>query len=216
MKITGSYTFDAPQQDVWDLLMDPNVIARALPGVDHLTPVGPNEYEANMKVGLGAVGGQYAARFSLTEIVPPTSYRMTISGKGQRGFVNGTGAITLEPASDQTIVHYVGDAALGGQLAGVAQRLVEGAARTVINQGLRTLDGQLAERRAAALAPATPPAPAEVQPTEGAPIPPPTPPTFTPPPRPTPAPAFPPASPIVWFIAGAAFMAIVLRLFRRK
>ncbi len=150
MKITGSYTFDAPQQDVWDLLMDPHVIAKAMPGVDQFTPVGPNQYEAQMKVGLGAVSGQYAARFTLSDINPITSYTMTINGKGQRGFVNGTGEVRLEPDGDKTICHYVGDAALGGQLAGVAQRLVEGAGRTVINQGFKSLDAELAQRPAPA------------------------------------------------------------------
>ena len=212
MKITGSYTFDAPQQDVWDLLMDPNVIAKAMPGVDQFTPVGPNQYEAQMKVGLGAVSGQYAARFTLSNIDPITSYTMTINGKGQRGFVNGTGEVRLEPDGDKTICHYVGDAALGGQLAGVAQRLVEGAGRTVINQGFKSLDAELAQRRAPAIAP-----PAEVAPApEGAPgaAPTPTPaPIWT---RPAPAPSAVPSNPFLWIVVGAVGMAIILWLFDRR
>ncbi|MCW5882133.1 MAG: SRPBCC family protein [Anaerolineae bacterium] len=212
MKITGSYTFDAPQQDVWDLLMDPHVIAKAMPGVDQFTPVGPNQYEAQMKVGLGAVSGQYAARFTLSDINPITSYTMTINGKGQRGFVNGTGEVRLEPDGDKTICHYVGDAALGGQLAGVAQRLVEGAGRTVINQGFKSLDAELAQRRAPAIAP-----PAEVAPApEGAPgaAPTPTPaPIWT---RPAPAPSAVPSNPFLWIVVGAVGMAIILWLFDRR
>lgn len=212
MKITGSYTFDAPQQDVWDLLMDPHVIAKAMPGVDQFTPVGPNQYEAQMKVGLGAVSGQYAARFTLSDINPITSYTMTINGKGQRGFVNGTGEVRLEPDGDKTICHYVGDAALGGQLAGVAQRLVEGAGRTVINQGFKSLDAELAQRRAPAIAP-----PAEVAPApEGAPgaAPTPTPaPIWT---RPAPTPSAVPSNPFLWIVVGAVGMAIILWLFDRR
>lgn len=215
MKITGSYTFDAPQQDVWDLLMDPNVIAKAMPGVDQFTPVGPNQYETQMKVGLGAVSGQYAARFTLSEINPITSYKMTINGKGQRGFVNGTGEVRLEPDGDKTICHYVGDAALGGQLAGVAQRLVEGAGRTVINQGFKSLDAQLAQRRAPAIAAPTMEAPAGPAP-EAAPGVAPTPspaPTWAPP---APTPSAVPTNPFLWIVVGAVGMAIILWLFDRR
>ncbi len=212
MKITGSYTFDAPQQDVWDLLMDPNVIAKAMPGVDQFTPVGPNQYEAQMKVGLGAVSGQYAARFTLSNIDPITSYTMTINGKGQRGFVNGTGEVRLEPDGDKTICHYVGDAALGGQLAGVAQRLVEGAGRTVINQGFKSLDAQLAQRRAPAIAPPAEVAPAPEAAPGAAPTPPPAP-IWT---RPAPAPSGVPTNPFLWIVVGAVGMAIILWLFDRR
>ncbi|MFN8470603.1 MAG: carbon monoxide dehydrogenase subunit G [Anaerolineae bacterium] len=153
MKISGSYTFNAPQDEVWALLMDPNAIAKAIPGVDHFEPVGDNTYEAQLKLGLGAVSGQYSGRISLSDIESPTHYKMTIGGKGQRGFVNASGTVDLVGQEAITLVNYVGDAALGGQLAGVSQRLMEGAAKTIINQGFKSLDSQLAERRAAAALP---------------------------------------------------------------
>ena len=149
MKIHGSYTFDAPQDEVWALLMDPQAIAKAIPGVENFHPVGENDYEAQIKLGLGAISGQYAGRVTISDVDAPTHYKMTVGGKGQRGFVNGAGSITLEPQDAKTVVHYTGDAALGGQLAGIGQRLVEGAARTIINQGFKSLESQLAERRAA-------------------------------------------------------------------
>ncbi|MFN8496506.1 MAG: carbon monoxide dehydrogenase subunit G [Anaerolineae bacterium] len=156
MKISGSYTFNAPQDEVWALLMDPDAIAKAIPGVDHFAPVGDHIYEAQIKLGLGAVSGQYSARITLSDIEAPIHYKMTIGGKGQRGFVNASGTIDLVPQDDRTLCNYAGDAALGGQLAGVSQRLMEGAAKTIIAQGFKSLDGQLAERRAAAAVPAIP------------------------------------------------------------
>ncbi|MFN8481573.1 MAG: carbon monoxide dehydrogenase subunit G [Anaerolineae bacterium] len=156
MKISGSYTFNAPQDEVWALLMDPNAISKAIPGVDHFEPVGDNVYEAQLKLGLGAVSGQYSGRITLTDIEAPTHYKMTIGGKGQRGFVNASGTIDLVAQDERTLCNYAGDAALGGQLAGVSQRLMEGAAKTIIAQGFKSLDGQLAERRAAAAAPPVP------------------------------------------------------------
>ena len=233
MKIHGSYTFDAPQDEVWALLMDPQAIAKAIPGVENFHPIGENDYEAQLKLGLGAISGQYAGRVTITDVDAPTYYKMTIGGKGQRGFVNGSGSITLEPQDTKTVVHYMGDAALGGQLAGIGQRLVEGAARTLINQGFKSLEGQLAERRAAVApaptpapeveappapevtpevtpeAAAPPPAPAAPAPAAPAPVPAPRPPVPAPPPMPG------PALPITWVIIGAIVIIVLLILLFR-
>lgn len=209
MKISGSYTFDAPQEEVWALLMDPGAISKAIPGVESFTPVGDNDYEAQLKLGIGAISGQYAGRVTITDIQPPTHYKMTIGGKGQRGFVNGTGEINLEPQDSKTVIHYTGDAALGGQLAGIGQRLIEGAARTLINQGLKSLEGQLAERRAAMPAPA---------PVEEAPAPEmaaPVPATRPTPQPPAPVPAGRGGIPMSWVIIGAIIIAILLYLLFR-
>lgn len=234
MKISGSYTFNAPQDEVWALLMDPQVISKAIPGVENFHEVAENDYEAQIKLGIGAISGQYAGRVTITDVQPPTHYKMTVGGKGQRGFVNGTGEINLEPQEGKTVVHYTGDAALGGQLAGIGQRLIEGAARTIINQGFKSLEGQLAERRAAALPPTVAPEP-EVAPEVA---PPPVPEAVTPPvvetptpapvapapaapvpaPRPTPpapVPAAGPAIPITWVILGAIVIIILLILLFR-
>ena len=239
MKIHGSYTFDAPQDEVWALLMDPQAIAKAIPGVENFHPIGENDYEAHLKLGLGAISGQYAGRVTITDVDAPTHYKMTVGGKGQRGFVNGVGSITLEPQDAKTIVHYTGDAALGGQLAGIGQRLVEGAARTLINQGFKSLEAQLVERRAAAApAPAQvveiPPAPEvtpevtpeitpEITPEAAAPAPErapaaPIPVAPAPAPRPAapaPSPAPGPALPITWVIIGAIIIIILLILLFR-
>ena len=230
MKIHGSYTFDAPQDEVWALLMDPQAIAKAIPGVENFHPIGENDYEAQLKLGLGAISGQYAGRVTISDVDAPTHYKMTVGGKGQRGFVNGHGEINLEPQDAKTVVHYMGDAALGGQLAGIGQRLVEGAARTLINQGFKSLEAQLAERRAAvAPAPApeveAPPAPEvtpEVTPEAAAPTPerapeapvplaPPAPRPVAPVPPPTPGPALP----ITWVIIGAIIIIVLLILLFR-
>ncbi|MCW5853154.1 MAG: carbon monoxide dehydrogenase subunit G [Anaerolineae bacterium] len=232
MKIHGSYTFDAPQDEVWALLMDPQAIAKAIPGVENFHPIGENDYEAQLKLGLGAISGQYAGRVTISDVDAPTHYKMTVGGKGQRGFVNGHGEINLEPQDAKTVVHYTGDAALGGQLAGIGQRLVEGAARTLINQGFKSLEAQLVDRRAA-VAPAptpvpeieTPPAPEvapEVTPEAAAPTPeraPEAPVPLAPPaPRPVapaPPPAPQPALPITWVIIGAIIIIILLILLFR-
>ncbi len=202
MKISGSYTFNAPQDEVWDLLMDPNAIAKAIPGVDHFEPVGEHAFEAQLKLGIGAVSGQYAGRVTLSDIEAPTHYKMTIGGKGQRGFVNASGTVDLVGQDTQTLVNYHGDAAIGGQLAGVSQRLVEGAAKTLINQGFKSLESQLAERRAAAAAPPPTPTPEAVGPA----------------PRPVSPPPYAPAAPGLpwtWVVIGSIATLLLIWILRR-
>ncbi len=205
MKISGSYTFNAPQDEVWALLMDPDAIAKAIPGVDHFEPVGDHVYEAQLKLGLGAVSGQYSGRVSLSEIEAPSHYKMTVGGKGQRGFVNASGSVDLVGQDAQTLLNYTGDAAIGGQLAGVSQRLVEGAAKTMINQGFKSLEAQLTERRAAAAAAAAPPPVSETGASTPRPV---SPPPYAPPPA-------APAVPWTWAAIGVFATLLLIWILRR-
>ncbi len=150
MKLKGSHTFQAPRQTVWDLLMNPDVIARILPGVETFTPLGQDEYQAKINLGIGAVKGEYTGRVTLRDIIPPTYYKLVLNSNSQRGFVKGEGALNLEEQGGVTVLNYEGEAQIGGQLAGVGQRLLEGAARTLINQGFKALEAEIEARQAAA------------------------------------------------------------------
>jgi len=157
MNVKGSYTFRAPRQLVWDLLMDPDVIAKVLPGVQSFSPVGQDEYQARVNLGIGVVKGEYTGHVALRDIVPPTGYRLILNGNSQRGFVKGEGSLELVEQGGTTVLNYAGNAQIGGQLAGVGQRLLESAARTLIGQGFKALEAELEARQAAAGAPAAPP-----------------------------------------------------------
>jgi carbon monoxide dehydrogenase subunit G len=167
MQIHGTHTFNAPKQVVWDALMDPTILATALPGGEALEKTGENEYKAAMKVRVGPVQGKFDGAIELTDISVLESYRMKVNGQGAPGFVNGEGNVRLEAAGGETIMHYDGDVQVGGKIAGVGQRLIDSTAKSMIRQGLVALDAQiqlLAVARAttttaaaaAAAAPATP------------------------------------------------------------
>lgn len=162
MQIQGTHTFQAPKQVVWDALMDPTILAMALPGGEALEKTSENEYKAAMKVRVGPVQGKFDGTVELTEINELESYRMKVSGQGSPGFLNGEGKVQLEGAGATTIMHYSGDVQVGGKIASVGQRLIDSTAKAMIRQGLVVLDAQIALHAATAAAVAPPVAPAPV------------------------------------------------------
>ncbi|NJN18338.1 MAG: carbon monoxide dehydrogenase subunit G [Oscillochloris sp.] len=147
MRIAGNYTFEATREDVWSALNDPEVLARTIPGCQRLDQVGENEYDSTLKVGLQAVRGVYNGRVKIDNLVAPESYDIHVDGKGNNGFLKGTGSIKLRAEGDTTILDYGGEAQVGGTIASVGQRLLDGAAKTLINQSLKALNQQVMERR---------------------------------------------------------------------
>jgi uncharacterized protein len=147
VRIAGNYTFEATREEVWAALNDPEVLARTIPGCQRLEAIGVHEYESTLKVGIQAVRGVYSGRIKLDQIVAPESYDLHVDGKGSNGFLKGAGSIKLRTDGAQTILDYGGEAQIGGTIATVGQRLLDGAARTLINQSLKALAQQIEERR---------------------------------------------------------------------
>lgn len=144
MRLEGTYTFNAPRSDVWDALMDPSVLATALPGGEQMEQVGDNDYRASMNVKIGPVQGRFDGKISLADIVPLQQYTMKVDGQGAPGFVSGEGTLFLEDNDDGgTLLRYGGEVQVGGRIAGVGQRLIESTARSLTRQGLAALDASL-------------------------------------------------------------------------
>lgn len=148
MKIAGNYTFAASREEVWAALNDPEVLARTIPGCQRLEQVGENEYESTLKIGLQAVRGVYSGRVKIDNLHPPESYEIHVDGKGSNGFLKGSGSIQLREENGHTILDYGGEAQIGGTIASVGQRLLDGAAKTLISQSLKALAAQIEARRA--------------------------------------------------------------------
>lgn len=150
MKIEGDFLFNGPQQVVWDIVQDPEVLATALPGAKSLDQVSENEYEGEMNIRIGPVAGVFSGRVTLSDQVPPESLTMTVDGQGKPGFVKGSGHIELvSQEGDKTLMKYVGDLQVGGRLASAGQRLLDTASKSMIGEGLNTLDKALQARVAA-------------------------------------------------------------------
>jgi uncharacterized protein len=143
MQLKGTYRFDAPKADVWEALLDPKVLAQALPGGDELERLGENEYKAALNVRVGPVQGKFEGKVELADIQLLTSYRMKVSGQGAPGFVTGEGAVQLEESDSGTLITYHGDVQIGGRIASVGQRLLDSTARSMLRQGFRAMDDHL-------------------------------------------------------------------------
>ena len=150
MKIEGEYVFNGPREEVWKIVRDPEVLSTALPGAQSLEQVSENEYEGEINVRIGPVGGDFSGRVVISDEVPPESCTMSVEGKGKPGFVKGTGHVRLIPQEeDKTLMKYDGDVQIGGRLASVGQRLIDTASKSMIQQGLDTLDQALQARMGA-------------------------------------------------------------------
>jgi len=134
MKLAGQYILPAPPAKVWELLTDPVRLAKLLPGCERLEPDGPDRFKVAVKLGIAAISGNYSGSVEFGEKKPPTSMRMKLSGMGVPGFVDGVGHIELVEKSGQTELRYTGEAQVGGMIAAVGQRMVEGAARKIVDQ----------------------------------------------------------------------------------
>lgn len=146
MKIEGSYPFAAPRDVLWPMLLDPQVLANAMPGCEALEAVGENQYQGTLKIKVGPVQGKFQGDIALININSPESYTVSVDGRGAPGYVKGTGSLKLEEDGEMTTLHYSGDAQVGGRLASVGQRLLDTSANAIIRQSLEGLGQQVQAR----------------------------------------------------------------------
>ena len=142
MDITATYSFAATPSEVWSLLMDPDAIAACLPGCRELRPLpalsgvegGDDRYQAELIIGVAAVSGTFTATIALSDKVPPHSYRLQVDATGKPGFAHGSATIVLSAEQNGTLAHVTAAANVGGLIARVGQRLLEGVARMTMDR----------------------------------------------------------------------------------
>lgn len=134
MKISGTYTLPVPQARAYQLMQDPEVLARAIPGCESLEKTGPDEYRMKMKMALASLSGAFEGKVRITEQVPPESFRLVVEGAGKIGFVKGDGLLKLRTVEGGTEVAYEGEAQVGGTMAAVGQRLIDGTSKMMIRK----------------------------------------------------------------------------------
>jgi carbon monoxide dehydrogenase subunit G len=144
VKVNGQHILNAPRDKVWAFLMDPEAIAKVIPGCEQLEEVAPDTYQATLKLGIAAVKGTYTGSVKIFDKTQPTHYRMAIDGSGTPGFVKGEAAIDLQEQDSTTVLTYEADTQVGGLIANVGQRMIGGVAKLIINQSLKKLDDELA------------------------------------------------------------------------
>jgi len=147
MKLDGEYLFNGPREEVWKLVRDPEVLSTALPGTQSLNKISDTEFEGFMHLKIGPMAGNFAGKLVVSNEVPPESCTLTVEGKGAPGSVKGTGHVQLiEQADGKTLMKYTGDLQVSGTLASTGQRMIEPVSKSMIRQGLETLDKALQAR----------------------------------------------------------------------
>ena len=134
MKISGSYALPLSQERAYQIMQDPKVLAQAIPGCEELEKTGENEYRMKMKMVLASLSGVFEGKVKITDQIPPSSFRLVVEGSGRPGFVKGDGLLKLSAVDTGTEVSYEGDTQVGGTIAAVGQRLLDGTAKIMIRR----------------------------------------------------------------------------------
>ncbi|HKP86405.1 MAG TPA: carbon monoxide dehydrogenase subunit G [Blastocatellia bacterium] len=142
MKIEGRQELNAKRERVYQALVDPAVLQRCIPGCERLEKTGENTYSTTMKTGVGSIKGVFTGNVKLEDMKPPSHYRITVDGKGQPGFLKGSGDLDLEEVDGTTVVNYKGDVQVGGTIAGVGQRMIQGAAKMMATQFFTAIEAE--------------------------------------------------------------------------
>jgi len=135
MDMTGEAEIAAPRERVYEALNDPEVLKRALPGCEQIEKVSDNEMTATMVAKVGPVKAKFSGRVALSDRNPPESYTISGEGKGgAAGFAKGSAKVRLEPKGPSTLLHYEVNAQVGGKLAQLGGRLIDGTAKKMADE----------------------------------------------------------------------------------
>ena len=145
MELTETYTLPVPQHKAWEALNDTEILRASIPGCDSIEPDGENAYAVALSASVGPVKARFKGRMELTDIDAPHTYTIVFEGQGgAAGFGKGQTHVKLEPEGDDaTKLTYTATAQVGGKLAQIGSRLVDGAARKLAGEFFRRFGEQL-------------------------------------------------------------------------
>lgn len=145
MELTESYTLPVPQQRAWEALNDTDILRASIPGCDSIEADGENAYALSMSASVGPVKARFKGRMQLTDIDAPRTYTIVFEGQGgAAGFGKGSAHVTLEAEGEAaTKLSYTASAQVGGKLAQIGSRLVDGAARKIAGEFFKRFGAQL-------------------------------------------------------------------------
>src|SRR5262249_49306139 len=140
----GTARVPAAPGEVWRRLLDPDTLRAVIPGAHAVEKISNTRFRAEVTLGVGPVKGRYRASIELSELAPPRAVRLSGSVAGVLGSGRGSGRITLAAEGGGTLISYSYDAEIGGKVAAVAGRLLDGAARLIIRQFFEALARRMA------------------------------------------------------------------------
>ena len=166
MEMQGSRHLAVSRQQAWEALNDPQVLKTCIPGCDRVEPTGENQYAIGMAVKVGPVAARFNGKIQLLDVMPPSSYTLSFEGQGgAAGFGKGTAKVNLAPPAEGSgcELNYTANAQVGGKIAQVGQRLVDGVAKSMAEDFFRRFDEEMQRRHPDAYAAAPAAAPVEAE-----------------------------------------------------
>jgi carbon monoxide dehydrogenase subunit G len=128
--MNGEYQLAVPRETVWEALNDAETLKSCIPGCEQLDKVSDTEFQAVAVTKIGPVKARFKGKVTLSELDPPNGYKISGQGDGGvAGFATGGATVKLEPKDGGTLLSYAVEAQIGGKLAQLGQRLVNGAAK---------------------------------------------------------------------------------------
>jgi carbon monoxide dehydrogenase subunit G len=162
MDMTGQYRIPAPREQVWAALNDPAMLKASLPGCESLEKLSDHEFAATVVAKVGPVKAKFNGNVMLSNLNPPESYTISGEGKGgAAGFAKGGADVRLTEEGDVTVLTYTAKADVGGKLAQLGSRLIDGTAKKMADEFFDNFRQQVV---GPVLAPAPEPGPEPVPP----------------------------------------------------
>ena len=135
MEMTGEELIPLPQDATWNALNDTAVLKGCIPGCDSIEQISPTEFQLAMTAKVGPVSAKFKGKMTLSDVVPPQTYTINFEGQGGvAGFAKGQARVDLAPDTGGTRLTYTAKAMVGGKLAQVGARLVDGVAKKMAAQ----------------------------------------------------------------------------------
>jgi carbon monoxide dehydrogenase subunit G len=163
MEMTSTRIVPAPVETVWAALNDPALLTGCIPGCDEIVPDGENAFRISIAARVGPVSAKFAGRMQLADLDPPRAYTLAFDGQGgAAGFAKGQARVSLAPVENgaATELSYAVSAQVGGKIAQIGSRLVDGAAQKLADDFFGKFSEAVAVQVGAAPAPVPEPAPA--------------------------------------------------------
>jgi uncharacterized protein len=139
MDMTGEYRIAAPRARVWAALNDPDILKQCIPGCQELEKTGSGGFKAKVVARVGPVQASFTGNVTLSDLDPPKSYKISGEGTGgAAGFARGGAEVSLEEDGAATVLHYKVSANVGGKLAQIGSRLIDGTAKKLSEEFFST------------------------------------------------------------------------------
>jgi len=154
MEMLGNRRLGITQQQAWEALNDPETLKKCIPGCDKFEPAGDNQYSVALAVKIGPVSAKFSGKVALADITPPDSYKLSFEGQGGvAGFAKGSSSVTLTPVADAPAdaapaceLNYTVQAQVGGKIAQLGQRLIDGAAKSTADDFFKRFEAEMQSR----------------------------------------------------------------------